>query len=79
MKKIRKPIKKDKLKNHDNLFVKDTISLDDKKNEKYLDNLSYQIYLRTFSIGNGDNYEKRRNHNNVQRSRKKSRIKKDKK
>ena len=51
MKKIRKPIKKDKLKNHDNLFVKDTISLDDKKNEKYFDNLSYQIYLRTFSIG----------------------------
>ena len=79
MKKIRKPIKKDKLKNHDNLFVKDTISLDDKKNEKYFDNLSYQIYLRTFSIGNGDNYEKRRNHNNVQRGRKKSRIKKDKK
>lgn len=79
MKKIRKPIKKDKLKNHDNLFVKDTISLDDKKNEKYFDNLSYQIYLRTFSIGNGDNGEKRRNHNNVQRSRKKSRIKKDKK
>ena len=79
MKKIRKPIKKDKLKNHDNLFVKDTISLDDKKNEKYFDNLSYQIYLRTFRIGNGDNYEKRRNHNNVQRSRKKSRIKKDKK
>ena len=47
--------------------------------EKYFDNLSYQIYLRTFSIGNGDNDEKRRNHNNVQRSRKKSRIKKDKK
>ena len=79
MKKIRKPIKKDKLKNHDNLFVKDTISLDDKKNEKYFDNLSYQIYLRTFSIGNGGNYEKRRNNNNVQRSRKKSRFKKDKK
>lgn len=79
MKKIKKPIKKDKLKKHDNLFVKDTISLDDKKNEKYFDNLSYQIYLRTFSIGNGGNDEKRRNHNNVQRSRKKSRIKKDKK
>lgn len=79
MKKIRKPIKRSNLKKYDNLFVKDTISLDDKKNEKYFDNLSYQIYLRTFSIGNGDNYEKRRNHNNVQRSRKKSRIKKDKK
>lgn len=79
MKKIRKPIKKSNLKKYDNLFVKDTISLDDKKNEKYFDNLSYQIYLRTFRIGNGDNYEKRRNHNNVQRSRKKPRIKKDKK
>lgn len=79
MKKIRKPIKRSNLKKYDNLFVKDTISLDDKKNTKYFDNLSYQIYLRTFSIGNGDNYEKRRNHNNVQRSRKKSRIKKDKK
>ena len=74
MKKIRKPFKK-----YDNLFVKDTISLDDEKDAKYFDNLSYQIYLRTFSIGNGDKYEKRRNHNNVQRSRKKSRIKKDKK
>ena len=40
MKKIRKPIKKDKLKNHDNLFVKDTISLDDKKNENYFENIS---------------------------------------
>ena len=74
MKKIRKPFKK-----YDNLFVKDTISLDDEKNAKYFDNLSYQIYLRTFSIGNGDKYEKRRNHNNVKRSRKKTRIKKDKK
>ena len=79
MRKIKKAITKDNLKKHDNLFVKDSISLDDKKNEKYFDNLSYQIYLRTFSIGNGDNDEKRRNHNNVQRSRKKSRIKNDKK
>ena len=79
MKKFRKHINHNTLNKYDNLFIKDTISLDDKRNEKYLDNLSYQIYLRTFSIGNGDNYEKRRNHNNVQRGRKKSRIKKDKK
>ena len=74
MKKIRKPFKK-----YDNLFVKDTISLDDEKNAKYFDNLSYQIYLRTFSIGNGDKYEKRRKNNNVKRSRKKKKKKKDKK
>lgn len=79
MKKFRKHIKHNTLNKYDNLFIKDTISLDDKRNEKYLDNLSYQIYLRTFSIGNGGNYEKRRNHNNVQRNRKKSRFKKDKK
>ncbi len=79
MKKIKRASTKNDLAKYDNLFVKDTISLDDKKNEKYFDNLSYQLYLRTFSIGNGDNDEKRRNHNNVQRSRKKSRIKKDKK
>lgn len=79
MKKFRKHIKHNTLNKYDNLFVKDTISLDDKRNEKYLDNLSYQIYLRTFSIGNGGNYEKRRNHNNVQRNREKSRFKKDKK
>lgn len=78
MKKIKKASTKD-YKKYDNLFVKNTISLDDKKNTKYFDNLSYQIYLKTFSIGNGGNYEKRRNHNNLQSSRKKSRIKKDKK
>ncbi len=79
MRKIKKAITKDNLKKQDNLFVKDTISLDDEKNAKFFDTLSYQIYLRTFSIGNGDNYEKRRNDNNLQRGRKKSRTKKDKK
>lgn len=79
MRKIKKAITKDNLKKQDNLFVKDSISLDDEKNAKFFDNLSYQIYLRTFSIGDDDNYEKRRNDNNLQRSRKKSRTKKDKK
>ena len=78
MRKIKKAITKDNFKKHDNLFVKDTISLDDKKNTKYFDNLSYQIYLRTFSIGDDDNYEKRRNDNNLQSTRKKSRTNKDK-
>lgn len=78
MKKIKKASTKD-YKKYDNLFVKDTISLDDKKNTKYFDNLSYQIYLKTFSIGDDSNYEKRRNYNNTQKNRKKPRTKKDKK
>ena len=34
-----------KIKNIDNLFTKDVISLDDTKNRKYLDDLVYQSYL----------------------------------
>lgn len=79
MKKIKRVSTRNDLAKYDNLFIKNTISLDDPTNIKYFDNLSYQIYLKTFSIGNGDNYEKRRNYNNVQKSRKKPRIKKDKK
>ena len=79
MKKIKRASTRNDLAKYDNLFIKNTISLDDPTNIKYFDNLSYQIYLKTFSIGNGCNYEKRRNYNNVQKSRKKSRIKKDKK
>ena len=45
MRKIKKTITKDNLKKHDNLFVKDTISLDDKKNEKYFDNKYRFIYI----------------------------------
>ncbi len=48
MKKILKPITKEKMKkikNIDNLFTKDVISLDDTKNRKYLDDLVYQSYL----------------------------------
>ena len=79
MKKIKRASTRNDLAKYDNLFIKNTIILDDPTNIKYFDNLSYQIYLKTFSIGNGGNYEKRRNYNNVQKSRKKSRIKKDKK
>jgi len=79
MKKIKRASTRNDLAKYDNLFIKNTISLDNPTNIKYFDNLSYQIYLKTFSIGNGGNYEKRRNYNNVQKSRKKSRIKKDKK
>ena len=46
MKKISRAITKEKLtKKHDNLFTKDVISLDDKNNQKYFDELSYQQYL----------------------------------
>ena len=45
MKKIKKATTRNDLTKCDNLFIKDIISLDDKKNTKYLDNLSYQIYL----------------------------------
>ena len=48
MKKILKPITKEKMKkikNIDKLFTKDVISLDDTKNRKYLYDLVYQSYL----------------------------------
>ena len=48
MRKIPKPITKDKkkkLKKSDNLFTKDVISLDDPKNKQYLDDFAYKIYL----------------------------------
>lgn len=57
MKKILKAItfnKLLKLKNYDNLFTKDTISLDDNKNKKYLDNLEYQKYLKNPSNESSD-------------------------
>lgn len=57
MKKILKAItfnKLSKLKNYDNLFTKDTISLDDNKNKKYLDNLEYQKYLKNLSNESSD-------------------------
>ena len=48
MKKISKPITKEKtkkLKSIDNLFTKDVISLDNPKNKQYLDDFAYQSYL----------------------------------
>ena len=47
MRKISKAITNKKfLKKSDNLYSKDTISLDNPKNRKYLDNIAYQEYLR---------------------------------
>ncbi len=60
MKKILKAIIKDKMKKQqtkDNLFIKDMISLDDKSNQKYFDNLSYQQYLTNWKNESGDSYE----------------------
>ena len=57
MKKILKPITKEKMKkikNIDNLFTKDVISLDDTKNRKYLDDLVYQSYLVNSNNGSDD-------------------------
>ena len=48
MKNNLKNITKDKLaqlKIKDQLFTEKVVSLDDKRNKKYLDNLSYQQYL----------------------------------
>lgn len=61
MKKISKPTTKEKnkkLKKSDNLFTKNTISLDDPKNKKYLDDLAYKVYLINLNIESGDNDEK---------------------
>lgn len=60
MKKISKPTTKEKnkkLKRSDNLFTKNTISLDDPKNKKYLDDFEYKVYLINLNIESGDNDE----------------------
>ncbi len=58
MKKISRAITKEKLtKKHDNLFTKDVISLDDKNNQKYFDELSYQQYLSTLNNESSDLYD----------------------
>lgn len=57
MKKISKPITKEKmkkLKSIDNLFTKDVISLDDQKNKQYLDDFVYQSYLANSNNGSDD-------------------------
>ena len=60
MKKISKPTIKEKnkkLKRSDNLFTKNTISLDDPKNKKYLDDFAYKVYLINLNSESGDNDE----------------------
>ena len=60
MKKISKPTTKEKnkkLKKSDNLFTKNTISLDDLKNKKYLDDFAYKVYLINLNNESGDNDE----------------------
>lgn len=60
MKKISKPTTKEKnkkLKKSDNLFTKNTISLDDPKNKKYLDDFAYKVYLINLNNESGNNDE----------------------
>lgn len=58
MKKISKPVTKEKLtKIKDNLFTENVISLDDNKNQKYFDNLSYQQYLANLNNESSDLYD----------------------
>ena len=55
MRKISKAITNKKfLKKSDNLYTKDTISLDNPKNRKYLDNIAYQEYLRKIQKESSD-------------------------
>ena len=46
-----------KFRKKDNFFTKDTISLDDKKNKKYLDDFAYQEFLRKFKNESSDSNE----------------------
>lgn len=60
MKKISRAVtkkfsKKNKFK--DNLFTKDVISINDKKNKKYLDNFVYQVYLKNLNSESCDSNE----------------------
>ncbi len=58
MKKISKAVTKEKLtKMKDNLFTENVISLDDRKNQKYFDDLSYQQYLSKLNNESSDLYE----------------------
>ncbi len=55
MKKISKAITNKRfLRKSDNWFTKNTISLDNPKNRKYLDNLVYQQYLKNLSNESSD-------------------------
>lgn len=58
MRKISKAITNKKfLRKSDNLFTQNTISVDNKKNKKYLDNLEYQRYLRNLNNESSDYIE----------------------
>lgn len=58
MKKISKPVTKEKLtKIKNNLFTENVISLDDSKNQKYFDDLSYQQYLSNLNNESSDLYD----------------------
>ena len=58
MRKISKAITNKKfLRKGDDLFTQNTISLDNKKNKKYLDNLEYQRYLRNLNNESSDYIE----------------------
>lgn len=58
MKKISKAVTKEKLtKIKDNLFTENVISLDDNKNQKYFDELSYQQYLSSLNSESSDLYD----------------------
>lgn len=58
MKKISKAVTKEKLtKMKDNLFTENVISLDDRKNQEYFDNLSYQQYLANLNSESSDLYD----------------------
>lgn len=61
----------------DNLFTKDTISLDDKKNKKYLDDFAYQEFLRKFKNESSDSNEEQWNNRNLSRNKSSTSIKKD--
>ncbi len=58
MKKISRAVTKEKLtKMKNNLFTENVISLDDSKNQKYFDDLSYQQYLSNLNNESSDLYD----------------------
>lgn len=58
MKKISRAVTKEKLtKMKDNLFSESVISLDDNRNQKYFDSLTYQQYLTNLNNESSDLYD----------------------
>lgn len=61
MRKISKAVTKNfskQTKFSDNLFSENVISINDKKNKRYLDNLIYQEYLKNLNSESSDSNEK---------------------